>query len=70
MSKIFKLVKPRGEEAETVESTSTQPATETDVIMLHMPRNDARVTDVSISEYVPRQGEQLQHSRWTSEKVQ
>ena len=30
MSKIFKLVKPRGEEAETVESTSTQPATETD----------------------------------------
>ena len=30
MSKIFKLVEPRGVKAETVQSTSTQPATETD----------------------------------------
>jgi len=30
MSKIFELVKPRGEEAETVQSTPVQPATETD----------------------------------------
>jgi len=30
MSKIFKLVQPRGEEAETLQSTSAQPATETD----------------------------------------
>jgi len=30
MSKIFKLIEPRGEEAETVQSTSDQPASETD----------------------------------------